>query len=464
MAHYNKIQLIAYHVPTDKALKAGNACILSSDKSKDFLKEMGYLKKMSSDDARNRLLRMVAVVEKARASTHIGDKDTLKVFMAPEFYFQPFMPGNYDDPASWENLPPRCYPEEDKHLIVSALFGLFGEQEEWTDWLFAFGTIIWETKAKKLFDNYATIFERKKAKNSGKDSTQANADSLLTLKSDTSSADNLKSAKGHPVVFNTAVLVMGGHGILTLNKQNYADCDKILPKYGPWVKNDAYKSLPNDAKEALAKYLASLTKIDPKDCLTRVADNLSATIEICIDHDNGMVAKAYADFERSWGTKNKSLQKDSKDPCIVLPDVPVIDIQLLTCCGMPLRPRNVVVPKGRFALRCDGISVGMKDEFGKEWSRSEVGVVTGFTNNKTPTIKSTSTPKLSIELAGDLALDFEGLTVKVMKGNDVETKNLKDVFKQEIFIYEPMAIAQLNRNNNSPLQNQVVPKNQVATK
>ena len=437
MAQYSKVQLIAYHVPTDKSLKAGNACSITKA-SADIINP--YLEKMSSDDARNRLRRMVAVVEKAETSTDLGDKSTLKVFMAPEFYFQPFVSADYNDPAKVKELPPRRYSESDKNLIVSALFWLFAEKR-WTDWLFVFGTIIWEAEAKKFLDDLATIIDRKKAVDSDYDSTQANTDPLLVLKNDKISMESLASAKDRPVVFNTAILITGGFGVLTVNKKNYSDYDKILKNYRPTTDNDAYNSLPFKEKTAIRNYLDALAKLDPKNSLTSVADNLNATVEICKDHDDGVVEFAYGRFKASWGNDN----------------VPVIDIQLLTCCGMQFQLRNVVVPKDRFALRCDGSS--------DEGSSSEVLVVTGFELDKNkrqiPTVKSTVKPKSAIALEGDLALDLTGLTAT---NKDAQTVDLKTVFKQELFMYAPMAIAPLNRNNNNPLQKQVVPQNQVVTK
>ncbi|MEZ4452518.1 MAG: hypothetical protein R3B09_23845 [Nannocystaceae bacterium] len=59
------------------------------------------------------------------------DKETLKIFVAPEFYFRPEVGGAA-----------RSYPKKEKEYLTEALGALRDEQFE--GWLYVFGTVVWE--------------------------------------------------------------------------------------------------------------------------------------------------------------------------------------------------------------------------------------------------------------------------------------------------------------------------------
>jgi hypothetical protein len=83
-----------------------------------------------------RLRRLAAVVN--LASQHlpnIGDDDaTLKVFVAPEFYFRPAAPTR----GMWNS-----YTKEDKWWIWRALGSMF-QNHRYTHWLIVPGTVVWQ--------------------------------------------------------------------------------------------------------------------------------------------------------------------------------------------------------------------------------------------------------------------------------------------------------------------------------
>jgi hypothetical protein len=92
------------------------------------------------DDARIRLKRFAGVVDLAANRLHHlgGDNaNTLKIFMAPEFYFRPPV-------ASGFNFNHDTYPDTHANRIFQALNSMF-THADFQHWLFIPGTVMWNT-------------------------------------------------------------------------------------------------------------------------------------------------------------------------------------------------------------------------------------------------------------------------------------------------------------------------------
>jgi hypothetical protein len=108
------------------------------------------------DDARKRLRRLASVVNAAwlRHSLLLDDnRNILKIFIVPEFYFRP-------DKAAFAS---NSYSDSTANRIFQTLNSMFSSTD-FNDWLFVCGTVIWDssndTFAKtKLYFNTAVVVE-----------------------------------------------------------------------------------------------------------------------------------------------------------------------------------------------------------------------------------------------------------------------------------------------------------------
>ncbi len=297
MAYYDKFQLIAYHIPTGGEVAkvgAGARC-----EGLQYLPEqLGDL----SDDAAIRLTRLAAVVEKAVAlsgSEVEESPSTLKIFMAPEFYLRPSSAAKS-----------RSYSEEDKKIILQVLGQMF-KDEVFEHWVFVLGTIIWNKTGKSLLEDAEV---------------------------------KMSHVMDFPIVYNTAIVV-ANRRVKTVDKLNYADVDQIDAKYRANVANpELIKAIKEPSgivtaakKETLELYFLVAKANNWSRAFFRVGQ-LYFGIEICADHDMGVLAEAYADWL-------KTMPPD---------EAPKLDFQLLTACGMSINPERLLVGRGRYVLRMDG--------------------------------------------------------------------------------------------------------------
>jgi hypothetical protein len=108
-------------------------------------------------DARTRLKRLASVVDLAKTQVSAGGRtdnaNTLKVFLAPEFYFRP--------PASiGADYKGGTYPQAISRQMLDALNQMF-VAADFADWLFVCGTLMWntlvDTTAEPLYFNTAVV-------------------------------------------------------------------------------------------------------------------------------------------------------------------------------------------------------------------------------------------------------------------------------------------------------------------
>jgi hypothetical protein len=146
---YTHFRYIAYEVPTATFQPGGN--VESGFDAGEEYQAIGRLPVPDGvpNDARIRLKRLAGVVNFAanRIQAFGDNANTLKIFMAPEFFFRP--------PATLgANYLHHTYPNNDQAKILAALNGMF-VHADFQDWLFVPGTIMWNTS---LDTRRATLF------------------------------------------------------------------------------------------------------------------------------------------------------------------------------------------------------------------------------------------------------------------------------------------------------------------
>lgn len=128
---YQKLQLITYEVHTLTPV-----ALNGSTPSGTVVRPSETL---DNADASNRVSYLLSVLKWIRTarSAHIDGSQTLKVFLAPEFYFRPL----YGGPSS-------SYANEDMKQIYQAIKAHCRAEAAYADWLIAPGTIFWSAENK----------------------------------------------------------------------------------------------------------------------------------------------------------------------------------------------------------------------------------------------------------------------------------------------------------------------------
>ncbi|MBN1208743.1 MAG: hypothetical protein JXB05_28030 [Myxococcaceae bacterium] len=414
MTLYNKFQLIAYHVPTDRPFKtkddqlpqenrlpAGKPCPIESDRLKDLEQELAN---ELSADALSRLKRMIAVVEKASASPLIDPTaNTLKIFMAPEFYFRPEAKGN----ASWS------YTQAEKGLIEQALKKVFSDEKKYASWLLVLGTIVWNQKASDFLKQLPQL-----------DNAQDPA---------------LAKIGDAPLLWNAALVMEGGTNTLaSLNKKLYSGADDIEPEFQPnAMAKDKTKLDQLEKKNAMKvrDYLQTFKNERQLESIFPVGDNLTVSLEICADHASGMANLAYKKLKKKY---------------------PQVDLQLVTACSVRVQQDVLVIGKDQFVLRMDGAGT-LTPEWPGPWDQSEIQKVLSKVNEKCVTSarydrdnlaaqksqvwKDINVVEDEILLDGALKLDTGNLVVRRLKednqGLHHAWMSVDEAFPQKLVIYQP---------------------------
>jgi hypothetical protein len=297
--HYNYFQLIGYEVPTqfnDRDPGKDYKVDFKVDKDKNN-NEYLPVPDLENKDATVRLKRLAGVVHQAKIHK-IVDKESssLKIFMAPEFFFRPPMKTESEMP---KGKPPKDAPERVKKVkdetggsytqatkndIVNALRTMF-VHDDFTDWLFVPGTIIWQMDPEEI------LFEI----------------SVTTVR-------------------NTAVIIKGGHPeapFTTADKVHFSQLDGVYPNLKP-EKNIRLRELVEDF-DTRRKSIVDI-------------DNLRFGVEICKDHGKK---------EHVLKSTTAELAKEElrRSP---------LHFHLLTTCGVPITPTSVAAVEGGYILRVEG--------------------------------------------------------------------------------------------------------------
>jgi hypothetical protein len=141
---YTHFRFVAYQVPTAAKDQLGN--VISSFNAGWECPDNDILPITVSantpDDARIRLKRLAAVVTQARHEIANGmhdDRNTLKVFMVPEFYFRP-------DPTASPFYRSATYYYDHAMKVLEEMNTMF-VHPEFRDWLFVLGSVMWNWSA-----------------------------------------------------------------------------------------------------------------------------------------------------------------------------------------------------------------------------------------------------------------------------------------------------------------------------
>jgi hypothetical protein len=155
---YTHFRMIAYEVPTVTANTLDHKDLKSGWSPGAECKKVARIPVPDDlpDDARIRLRRLACVVDAAwnrHALLFNDNRNTLKIFIVPEFYFRP------DKAAIASN----SYADNVANRIFQTLNSMFSHTD-FNDWLFVCGTVIWDTSndtfAKtKLYFNTAVVVE-----------------------------------------------------------------------------------------------------------------------------------------------------------------------------------------------------------------------------------------------------------------------------------------------------------------
>ena len=191
MDHDNAFQLIAYQVPKDLSLPPGQLSDISSlALCKGLEDELAPLLECLDKDAKSRLIRLLADIDRTVQSKSAAYQDdtTLKIFMAPEFYFRP----RQGDSA-------RSYAEHDRDAILHILRRVF-TNKQLVGWVFVLGTIVWNLKGQKYLDD---------------------------LEIEVLTASLQKIAK-QEIVLNTLMIAVGGRGLSSYDTLHDPPSDNIL--------------------------------------------------------------------------------------------------------------------------------------------------------------------------------------------------------------------------------------------
>lgn len=236
---YTHFRYIAYEVPTathgpggkvESGFDAGTECpSIGSIPVPDNI----------STDAKFRLKRLAVAVHlaKTRIRSLSDNNNTLKIFVAPEFYFRP--------PASLgKNYMHDTYPNSVLNQITGALRNMF-THPDFTHWLIIPGTIMWNTSE----DTFAKV-----------------------------------------IYYNSSFQIIGGPVVSPGNNLNYIE--KEIPStidgvpYGPG--NDPTVKLAFESWRSRKYRVFNV-------------DNISCGLEICLDHGIKVFKKILADWPKNEG-------------------------------------------------------------------------------------------------------------------------------------------------------------------
>ncbi len=306
MPQYSKLQLVAYEALTLSLSAPGNIAVPSATGSTDPLLDTRHL---SNADARNRLSRFYQVIEHARTTgaAKLGGSDTLKVCIAPEFYFRDAGSNEgYTDQSIVNNL-------------FAAMLSMF-KQDNYKDWLFVPGSIFWSntTPQPAYFNTVCVVRGRSADFPSGTGTTTG----IPVVKNGTTNQKALMSridygfdpATGHPIDKRTDDGAVNVH---------------FSPIIGDWLYKKGHV-------------------FEVQDILGPKGKPLVFGLEVCLEHAAHLVGAIPTD----GGVLKETLGEWSKNEAAT--PVPAIDVHILTSCGMEVELPSVCARAGGYVLWCDG--------------------------------------------------------------------------------------------------------------
>ncbi|HEU5475597.1 MAG TPA: hypothetical protein VFV67_33565 [Actinophytocola sp.] len=302
MPNYKNVQLIAYGVVTSAPTQ-----ILP-----DTAAPNSY-----TADARARATRLCDVADWVRTNNTaaLSDPSTLKVFVAPEFYFR------YGGPSDPPNTLEDSYPNGELLLpnvneeILKPRFG----KKEYNDWLIIPGTMFWHKSAQDSGTTHPTYFNTVLALHGG-------TDTALTPEERNANADPMTVPTMGPSSTNQKALMSRIDYALNIDNRQWdaAINPMFQPILGDW--------------EWWRWHTFKVHGVNGP-----TGHPLVFGLEVCLEH-----VKAYAGQVPQFGIL-RALRTS-------FPTWPEIDVHLVTSCGMSLQPAyGVEAQIGGYAIICDGM-------------------------------------------------------------------------------------------------------------
>lgn len=308
---YSKFQFIAYDVPTLLLCPPGNF---------DASRPVPGAEGIKNPDAKARAQRMRDVAAQA-ANLHggvLGGADTLKIFVAPEFYFRQDR-YSYRDISIVTNL-------------FSALMSAF-QEARFNDWLIVPGTVFWTQDAPDpAHDNAAptsntTFFNTVMVIRGGAPANAALSDLEKASKTPivSNGTTNQKSLMS-PIDF-----VLDDNGLA--RKWDGAINRNFTPIIGDWNWQKAHAFQVKGIQNGLR--------------------SIHFGLEVCLEH-----AETYANPQNPavGKTANKGALRAALDAWNQHENeqAPAIDLHIITSCGMDICADHVCARAGGYVLLCDG--------------------------------------------------------------------------------------------------------------
>ncbi|WP_156757113.1 hypothetical protein [Actinokineospora pegani] len=325
MTNYTKIQFIGYGVQTStltQVIPTGTADPYTADAT-----------------TRAKALCAAADFVRNDQSSRIGGDNTLKVFVAPEFFFR------YGGPAQGATPVLDSYPNGDAVLpeITEKVLKPFFQTKEFNNWLVVPGTMFWHRPAADSGTGYPLYFNTVLALRGG----------VPTELSEAEQEGNRDPASLPTVVSAT-----------TNQKQlmSHIDYDGSAPGTNTnrdAALNAAYQQVMGDWEfwrwHAFAVHGVNDSNGDP----------ITFGLEVCLEHMRRLGHRmsgpgVLRHMETLWPAQ-------TREP------MPKVDVHLVTSCGMELDAQDGITARvGGYAAICDGMRPGA----GAVWPTTDVQRVT----------------------------------------------------------------------------------------
>jgi hypothetical protein len=257
-------------------------------------------------DEEIRLRRLAAVIYKAAEELRRlkdNDKDnenTLKIFIVPEFYFRP--PAKTDKNYIQDTYPVREF------LKIWKAFDCMFQDDNFKDWLFVLGTVMWNDVDFAPYGMAGTKSELK------------------------------PSQSAH--FFNSAMYVRGGkrkNPTQRIEKQMASSIDGIHLFLTPGEHKDL-KPIYEDWRTRSERVFR--------------VENIDLGLEVCLDHGNAVLKTVLSEWSKKGNPKACFKKGADRD----------ISLHLLTAGGMRINNESVAAKKDGYILRNDGYLVNQPTE------------------------------------------------------------------------------------------------------
>ncbi|WP_026422363.1 hypothetical protein [Actinokineospora inagensis] len=313
MPNYRNIQLISYGSVTSTPTP-----VLTGDEPNRF-----------REDLKVRGETLCGVADWAAGAFQLGDADTLKVFVAPEFYFR------YGGPSQPATALGDSYPNGEALLpgLIEEVLKPFFAADRFADWIVIPGTMFWH-------------------KGTQDDPSYFNTTAVVNGGPDTALTPAERAANANPTALATVGAATTNQKALMSTIDYAIGVDRTQ-----WdaALNPMFRLSFRGAEFWRWHTFAVHGKHGPD------GRPLVFGLEVCLEH-----IAAYAGTNANLG-----LLRTMEN---LVPDQPEIDIHLVTSCGMSLDPAfGITAREDGYAMICDGMNPGIPPV---PWPRTDVQRVT----------------------------------------------------------------------------------------